>query len=507
MKMYADAEEYLLSIVSKHIGTPGGDVPRWVQLKLSQVQSVHKDLRTAVDGLAERSLAERIKLMWAAHDEGADGLFRELGIDDARATRSQSVVTLIDDTNQRFSELHRRILRDATDTYRDVLSKALPLANMGVETTQQAIRRALNAFADRGITAVVDKAGRRWGMAEYAEMATRTGMMLSSIAGYTQEALNHSEDLVIISDHWDECPLCAQWERTVLSLTGATPGYPTVADARAGGLFHPNCLHSMTVYVPGLTDIRGGKTGNRTREQDTSGYDSRQKQRYIERTIRRWKRRQAVATTPEEERIAKAYVGKWQRAARELVGDTKLPRKYSREGGRVLLSEAAKKLKPLKVSENGGIINTKISKYGKVVNPMDSKKYTRMKERLKNRGIIVVEAVGDDFRYLRDGIKAEATYSHGYILHIGEVPSASAFFEEIIHSTQARKYGEMEEYNSIELSAREVAANRMLLKYGKSYGFDADDVADIKRNLAYWEERYRKETGYAYEAGIHNRQI
>lgn len=359
LKMYADAEEYLLSIVSKHIGTPGGDVPRWVQLKLSQVQSVHKDLRTAVDGLAERSLAERIKLMWAAHDEGADGLFRELGIDDARATRSQSVVTLIDDTNQRFSELHRRILRDATDTYRDVLSKALPLANMGVETTQQAIRRALNAFADRGITAFVDKAGRRWGMAEYAEMATRTGMMLSSIAGYTQEALNHSEDLVIISDHWDECPLCAQWERTVLSLTGATPGYPTVADARAGGLFHPNCLHSMTVYVPGLTDTRGSKHGIRTPEQDAAGYSLSQKQRYNERMVRRWKRRQAVATTPEEERIAKAYVDKWQNNVRQLIKGTDLPREYNREGGRVLLSEAAKKMKPFQISPEGYVIKNK----------------------------------------------------------------------------------------------------------------------------------------------------
>ena len=373
LNIYSEAEEYLLSIIAKRIGIPDRDVPIWIQLKLSQVQNVKKELENAINNLAVRSLEERIKLMWAAHDEGADGLFRELGIDDEKAARSQTTVVLIDDENQRFSELHRRILRDATDIYRDVLSQSMRFANMGVETTQQAIKRALNAFADRGITAFTDKAGRHWGMSEYAEMATRTGLMLSSIAGYTQEALNHGEDLVIISDHWDECPLCAQWERTVLSLTGATPGYPTVADARAGGLFHPNCLHSMTVYVPGLTDTRGGKTGNRTREQDASGYDSRQKQRYIERTIRRWKRRQAVATTPEEERIAKAYVGKWQRAARELVGDTKLPRKYSREGGRVLLSEAAKKLKPLKVSENGGIINTKISKYGKVVNPMDSK--------------------------------------------------------------------------------------------------------------------------------------
>lgn len=351
LRLYAEAEEKLLAIIARRVGTPGADVPIWVQTKLADVQKVRAELQRAIDGLAEKSLEERIKLMWSAHDEGADGLFRELGIDDAKATRSQAAVSLIDDTNMRFSELHRRILRDATDTYRDVLSQSLRFANMGVETTQQAIKRALNAFADRGITAFVDRGGRRWGMAEYAEMATRTGMMLSSIAGYTQEALNHSEDLVIISDHWDECPMCAQWERRILSLTGATPGYPTVSEARGGGLFHPNCLHSMTVYVPGLTDTRGSKTGIRTAAQDSAGYDRRQKQRYMERTVRRWKRRQAVATTPEEERMAKAYVDKWQRALRELTGGTKLPRKYNREGGRVLLSDAAKKLKPFKLDE------------------------------------------------------------------------------------------------------------------------------------------------------------
>lgn len=364
LKMYAEAEEELITIIASRVGMVGHDPPQWAQQKLKQVQEVRAELRTAIDGLAKQSLEERIKLMWAAHDEGADGLLRELGIEGAISTaRSQAAVTLIDDYNERFSELHRRILRDATDVYRDVLNQALPMAAMGVETTQQAIRRALNAFADRGITAFVDKAGRRWGMAEYAEMATRTGMMNAALAGYTQEALNHNEDLVIITDHADECPLCASWERRVLSLTGAQLSHPdcsgTIADARAAGLFHPNCLHGMTVYVPGLTIVDGGKpSGSYYGSDDQRGYQQRQLQRYYERTVRRWKRRQAAATTPEDERIAKAYVDKWQRKLRELIGDNpKLPRKYSREGGRVLLSEAAKKMKALQVSENGGIIN------------------------------------------------------------------------------------------------------------------------------------------------------
>lgn len=359
LELYSAAEALLLKKIASwlKIGKTE-DAPLWVQKKLREIDALKREFQGALDQLERASADERIALMWAAHDEGADGLRRELNLPEAQAARSQAVVSLIDDMEGRFSELHRRILRDAQDVYRDVLYQALPMAAMGVETTRQALQRALNAFADRGITGFVDKAGRHWGIAEYAEMATRTGMMNAALAGYTQEALNHGEDLVIISDHADECPLCTPWERKVLSLTGAQRYHPdcqgVLADALTAGLFHPNCLHSMTVYVPGLTDRTGAKErAGISAEADAAGYSNRQQQRYMERTVRKWKRRQAVAMTPEEERYAKAYVDRWQARLRSLTGKgAKLPRKYDREGGRVLLSDAAKQLKPLQISGN-----------------------------------------------------------------------------------------------------------------------------------------------------------
>lgn len=365
LELYSAAEALLLQKIAGRLKIgKTANAPLWVQKKLREIDALKREFQGALDRLEKAGADERIALMWAAHDEGADGLRRELNLPGAQAARSQAVVSLIDDMEGRFSELHRRILRDAQDVYRGVLYQAMPMAAMGVETTRQALQRALNAFADRGITGFVDKAGRHWGIAEYAEMATRTGMMNAALAGYTQEALNHGEDLVIISDHADECPLCTPWERKVLSLTGAQRYHPDcqgmLADAIAAGLFHPNCLHSMTVYVPGLTDRTGSKErAGISAEADAAGYSNRQQQRYMERTVRKWKRRQAVAMTPEEERYAKAYVDRWQARLRSLTGKgAKLPRKYDREGGRVLLSDAAKKLKPLKLAESGGIIQT-----------------------------------------------------------------------------------------------------------------------------------------------------
>ena len=112
------------------------------------------------------------------------------------------------------------------------------------------------------------------------------------------------------------------------------------------------------VYVPGLTDRTGSKErAGISAEADAAGYNKRQTQRYMERTVRKWKRRQAAAITPEDERMARAYVVKWQGKLRELTGGTTLPRKYDREGGRVKLSDAAKKLKAFTFSPNGSIIN------------------------------------------------------------------------------------------------------------------------------------------------------
>lgn len=129
-----------------------------------------------------------------------------------------------------------------------------------------------------------------------------------------------------------------------------------------------------------------------------------------------------------------------------------------------------------------------------------------MRDNLEARGVHVIQAQGDDLRYLYS-LGAEASYGHGYIMHIGEIPSASGFFEEIIHSTQEKKYGEHTGSDPVELYAREVAANRMLLKHQKAYGFDDVDVEDISRNLEIWESKFLQTTGVTYDDSSIKREI
>lgn len=363
LSLYSEAELEMIRKLRLRLFR-GADASDWAQRKLAEVQAMRAEMSRTVQALEKSAGSIRGRLLTEGYNLGSATLAQELralGLVDTLPTpdaRLERLNLIIADMDRRMDLSHTYILRAAEDGYRRVIGDSVQLATLGVETTRQATQRALDQFAQRGITGFWDKTGRRWGMAEYAEMAARTGMMRASLEGYTAQALAYGQDLVIITDHADECPLCRPWENRVLSLTGAQRNHPdctgTMDEARAAGLFHPNCLHSFSVHVPGMTPLAGGD--RQTATQSAVGYQRRQQQRYMERQVRAWKRRQAAAQAPYNQRVAKAHVDRWQAKLRDLTGDTRLPRKYNREGGRVLLSKAAKLLTPVTISEKGRII-------------------------------------------------------------------------------------------------------------------------------------------------------
>ena len=251
------------------------------------------------------------------------------------------------------SDLHRVLadlpaiaLRNALDSYQQIISTPAALNATGVLTRRKATQDALNGFAARGIDGFTDKAGRTWHIDTYAEMATRTGAAHSLRAAYEGELIARGEDLVLVTGNTYTCRLCAPWQDKVLSLTGLYPagthrlpsavgdGYVTVhvagtmEEARAAGLHHPNCTHSEGLYLPGATVIEPGTMGIR----DAETYDASQKQRALEREIRKQKRLLVAAITGEAESKARAAIRGYQAQIRELLAEhPKLQRKSYRE--------------------------------------------------------------------------------------------------------------------------------------------------------------------------------
>ena len=154
-------------------------------------------------------------------------------------------------------------------------------------------------------------------------MVIRTSTGRSAISGHIgrQEVLGRN--LVLISAHSDSCPTCAPWQGQVYALKPQA-GYQSLDDAIAGGLFHPNCVHSLSGYIEGTS------LGPQFPYDDELN-KARERQRAIERNIRRWKEREEVAVTPQAKEQSRAKISHWQAEQRSHVAEYNLRRKYNRE--------------------------------------------------------------------------------------------------------------------------------------------------------------------------------
>lgn len=355
LALYDEAELVMLRRVVKRL-LRGIDSPGWTERKLAEVSDVRRQLAATLDGLTP----ERRRIASGALETAYQGAARWCFADAQEyaaaagiahiAPSAAKVAELLAELNMKLEAADRMILRRVDDVYADVIGESAALMATGTITAREAVQRAVTALADRGVTSFTDSAGRHWQMGTYAEMATLTAISNATIAGYTDTMQKYGYDLAIISSHEDACPICAAWQGVVVSVSGGDRRHLSLDDARAAGVFHPRCLHHISIYREGITH---GEARDRTRPvQDAGGgYTARSRLRTCERQIRRYKRRQAAATSPQEERTAKAYVNRWQQEARRVIDDapTLLIRHYDREGGTVRLSEAAKKLKAVKL--------------------------------------------------------------------------------------------------------------------------------------------------------------
>lgn len=174
----------------------------------------------------------------------------------------------------------------------------------------------------------------------------------------------------------------AEWQGKVYSISGKDSKYPPLIESTgygtATGLLGINCRHSLFIFFEGvsrpeytqaeLDRINNTKVTYDGQQMDL--YEATQKQRYIERQIRDWKRKagalNAGGLDNTEERLK---VGQWQAKARDFTKQTGLVRRYEWEQVAVtdvkpktieITAEsrsAAKELLTKRKSEEPGITN------------------------------------------------------------------------------------------------------------------------------------------------------
>ncbi|WP_328678448.1 phage minor capsid protein [Streptomyces sp. NBC_00343] len=334
--LYAQAEERLLGIIARQLAA-GLDAPGWAERKLSAVQALRTASQAVVDEVGKAVTLDVFDAVAEAYNVGHRSAVAELGAlsDDARqlvddvTPNAQAVDRLAEQTVTLLTDRHASILRTVEDGYRAVVAEVTATPLLGTGTRRHATQDAMRAWADRGITSFTDRAGRRWQLTSYAEMAVRTSVGRAATEAHARTLTDAGIDLVIVSDAPRECPLCRRWEGKILSLSGPA-GARTVEvehavedgrmvgvdvagsldEARQAGLQHPNCRHSTSAYTPGITRVEEPNS-------DPDGYEAGQRQRAIERNIRRYKNRAAAAVDPEAQRQANAKVRQWQGTMRD----------------------------------------------------------------------------------------------------------------------------------------------------------------------------------------------
>ncbi|KAA6220636.1 phage capsid protein [Streptomyces albofaciens JCM 4342] len=334
--LYAGVERQLLELCARQLAA-GLDAPGWAVAKLAALSPLRRAADVLLGALAGTVDTEVRHAVAEAYDAGRASALEELDAlpDEDRRTvaertpHARAVDRLAAETIDTVTSTHRGILRAVEDGYRQVVAEVTAAPLLGTETRRQATQQAMQRFADRGISSFRDRAGRRWSLTAYAEMAVRTSVARAATEAHMTTLADAGIDLVIVSNSPRECPLCRPWERRILSI-GGPDGARTVEvehalddgrmirvdvagsldEARRAGLQHPNCRHSVSSYTPGLTRVEEP-------EPDPAGYEAGQRQRAIERHIRRHKNRAAAATTPEAKRAAEAKVRQWQGAMRD----------------------------------------------------------------------------------------------------------------------------------------------------------------------------------------------
>ena len=146
------------------------------------------------------------------------------------------------------------------DVFRQVgLRQAAAMSAAGRGPYKQ-LGRFVTDLLQEGVTAFIDKAGRRWSLHSYGAMVCRTTSRQAEILSIL--TADPEQDLYQISSHGTTCALCAPYEGRVYSRSGQDPDFPPLADAfqridpNAGDdltntylNIHPNCLHVLLPWT------------------------------------------------------------------------------------------------------------------------------------------------------------------------------------------------------------------------------------------------------------------
>lgn len=333
--IYQDLEALLMQNIARHLKDweQPIDTDKWLMRKLAEIGKLNKEnikIITKMSGLSQTAAERMLTEMAEETVKNIDPALRKMARDGiagemVRASKSRNVkqvissmkkqakdtlnmcnTTMLYKARDTYSGLVQKIARYAKDIenkqeFIDILNMYGESVTVGVESRQQAVRKCIREFNEKGIPAFVDKRGREWTPEAYINMSMRNIARQTGEEVQTARCKDAGINLIQIDSHSGARPKCAKDQGKIFSLdntSGETEDlygkkikyYPWSSSSygEPDGILGINCHHHKWPFVPGVNIQRYFPTEDA--EENDRLYKEIQVQRALERDVRKQKR-------------------------------------------------------------------------------------------------------------------------------------------------------------------------------------------------------------------------
>lgn len=401
--LYIQVEQDILSNMAARIAAFDlyGPAAQWQYQKLIEMGNYRSYIVKSLSSLTGKTEQEIKRLLTEAGQETLrfdDAIYAKSGLSPPPLAASPALQTImaagVRNTMGLFENLTRTTAATATQQFEKALDRAWLQVNTGAFSHQEAVRMAVKELSSRGIESIVYPSGH----VDHLDVAVRRAVL----TGINQTALKLQEarademgcDLVEVTAHAGArvgigVANHAEWQGKIYSRSGTHPTYPDFKEktgyGTGAGLGGWNCRHSFFPFIEGISEP--AYTAKELEElkspqyeyngKKLTEYEATQRQRYIERQIRRWKRENAAmkaAGLDTTESAAK--LKKWHDVQKDFLRQTGLKQQYDREQvngfGRSAASKASHDARVFQSMQEDGIMKAQAGLPKKVKAPDQS---------------------------------------------------------------------------------------------------------------------------------------
>lgn len=350
IKMYEEIENDLLKIIASHFSMNDEflNSDYWRIKKLEEMglfnQKIVQYLAQATNKIEEEIIKELNKIGIDTIDmPKLESLFENgnLKINPVILQNNYTIQNIIkmayNELSNRFIELSQKIEQSTRNAYLDIVEQVYLKTTMGTHSYQEAIRESINDLSNSGIKTLTYKTtdgnGNIVGIRNYDIEGTVRREVLTSARKLSNdinmEVANKLEsEYIYLSEHLQCRPKHFDWQGTIIKRKDLAK---VTHYGEIDGLAGINCRHYFEAY---FGDARGNDLKHFNKEECEKAYELSQHQRYLERGVRKWKRKtEMFKTINDNESYNKCQkkVKEWQLRTKDFTEANKLKRDFARE--------------------------------------------------------------------------------------------------------------------------------------------------------------------------------